>query len=160
MPPYQGGGEMISEVSFKETTFNDLPYKFEAGTPNITSVVAFGAAIDMINDIGLGNIKAHEEDLLAYATSQLKTIKGLKIYGEAAKKSSVISFNVEGVHAYDVGMLLDKMGIAVRTGHHCADTVMQHFGIQGTVRVSFGIYNTKQEIDIFVGALKKVLAMF
>jgi cysteine desulfurase/selenocysteine lyase len=160
MPPYQGGGEMISEVSFDGTTFNELPYKFEAGTPNITSVIAFGAAIDLINEIGLKNIAEWENELLDYATIQLKQIEGIKIYGEAPKKSSVISFNIEGVHSYDLGMLLDKMGVAVRTGHLCADTVMQHYGIQGCVRISFGMYNTKEEIDEFMAALKKVVAMF
>ena len=160
MPPYQGGGEMISEVSFDGTTFNELPYKFEAGTPNITSVIAFGAAIDLINEIGLQNIAEWEHSLLEYATSKLKEIPGIKIYGEAPEKSGVISFNIDGIHSYDLGMLLDKMGIAVRTGHLCADTVMQHFGIQGCVRISFGMYNTKEEIDIFLTALNKVRLMF
>jgi cysteine desulfurase/selenocysteine lyase len=160
MPPYQGGGEMISEVSFEGTTFNELPYKFEAGTPNITNVISFGAAIDLLNDIGLENISQWEGHLLDYATSQLKQIDGLKIYGEAPEKSSVISFNIDGVHSYDLGMLLDKMGVAVRTGHLCADTVMQHYGIQGCTRISFGMYNTKDEVDIFMEALKKVIAMF
>lgn len=160
MPPYQGGGEMISEVSFDGTTFNELPYKFEAGTPNITSVTAFGAAIDLINEIGLQNIAEWEHSLLEYATSKLKEIPGIKIYGEAPEKSSVISFNIDGIHSYDLGMLLDKMGIAVRTGHLCADTVMQHFEIQGCVRISFGMYNTKEEIDTFLTALNKVRLMF
>lgn len=160
MPPYQGGGEMISEVSFEKTTFNELPYKFEAGTPNITSVIAFGAAIDFILETGLQNIAAWEHQLLTYATSKIKELEGVKIYGEADKKSSVISFNIDGIHSYDLGMLLDKMGVALRTGHHCADTVMQHFGIQGTVRISFGMYNTKEEIDNFIAALKKVRMMF
>lgn len=160
MPPYQGGGEMISEVSFDGTTFNEIPYKFEAGTPNITSVIAFGAAIDLLNEIGLKNIAEWENHLHDYATIQLKKIQGLKIYGEAPQKSSVISFNVDGIHSYDLGMLLDKMGIATRTGHLCADTVMQHYGIQGCVRISFGMYNTKEEIDLFMEAFKKVVAMF
>lgn len=160
MPPYQGGGEMISEVSFDGTTFNELPYKFEAGTPNITSVIAFGAAIDLINVTGLQNIAEWENSLLEYATSKLKEIPEIKIYGEAPEKSSVISFNIEGIHSYDLGMLLDKMSIAVRTGHLCADTVMQHFGIQGCVRISFGMYNTKAEIDVFMAALNKVRLMF
>ena len=159
MPPYQGGGEMIAEVSFDGTTFNDLPYKFEAGTPNITSVVAFSAAIDFINETGLDNIKKHEKDLLDYATKRLKEIQGLRIYGQAPEKSSVISFNIEGVHAYDLGMLLDKMGVAIRTGHLCADTVMQHYGIQGCARISFGAYNTREEIDIFMDALNTVRMM-
>lgn len=159
MPPYQGGGEMISEVSFEKTTFNELPYKFEAGTPNITSVIAFGAAIDFINETGIHNIAVWEQDLLEYATKKLKEIDGIKIYGEAQEKSGVISFNVNGAHPYDLGMLLDKMGIAVRTGHLCADTVMQHYGINGTVRISFGMYNTKDEIDTFIQALIKVKMM-
>lgn len=160
MPPYQGGGEMISEVSFDGTKFNDLPYKFEAGTPNITGVIALGAAIEFIKETGIDNLNEWEHKLLEYATFKLKEIPGLKIYGEAPKKSSVISFNIEGVHAYDLGMLLDKTGIALRTGHLCADTVMQHYGIQGCLRISFGAYNTKEEIDIFIAALNKVLMMF
>lgn len=160
IPPYQGGGEMISEVSFEGTTFNDLPYKFEAGTPNITNVIAFGAAIDLINETGLHNIAEWEHGLLEYATSKLKEIPGIKIYGEAKEKSGVISFNIKGIHSYDLGMLLDKMGIAVRTGHLCADTVMQHFGIQGCVRISFGMYNTNEETDAFMEALNKVRILF
>jgi cysteine desulfurase / selenocysteine lyase len=160
MPPYQGGGEMISEVSFEKTTFNELPYKFEAGTPNITSVVAFGAAIDLLKEVGIPQIAKWEHELLEYATSKLKDIEGIILYGESSQKSSVISFNIDGIHSYDLGMLLDKMGIAVRTGHHCADTIMQHYGIQGTVRISFGMYNTKEEIDVFIAALEKVRVMF
>lgn len=160
MPPYQGGGEMISEVSFEKTTFNELPYKFEAGTPNITSVIAFGAAIDFISKVGIPAIAEWEHGLLEYATSKLNEIEGIKFYGEAPQKSSVISFNIEGIHSYDLGMLLDKLGIAVRTGHHCADTVMQHYNIQGTIRVSFGMYNTKEEIDVFIEVLNKVRKMF
>jgi len=160
MPPYQGGGEMISEVSFEGTTFNELPYKFEAGTPHISGVIAFGAALDLMNEIGLENLASWEHSLLEYATLKLKEIEGLKIYGEAPKKSGVISFNIEGIHSYDLGMLLDKMGVALRTGHLCADTVMAHFGIQGCVRISFGMYNTKEEIDAFIAALNKVRMMF
>ena len=160
MPPYQGGGEMISEVSFEKTTFNELPFKFEAGTPNITSVIAFGAAIDFLNEIGIPQIAAWEHELLKYATTKLREIEDIKFYGESPEKASLISFNINGIHSYDLGMLLDKMGIAVRTGHHCADTVMQHFGIQGTIRISFGMYNTKEEIDIFIAALEKVRMMF
>jgi cysteine desulfurase/selenocysteine lyase len=160
MPPYQGGGEMIAEVSFEGTTFNELPYKFEAGTPNISSVIAFGAAIDLLNEIGLENIGDWEHELLTYATSRLKEIEGITIYGEASDKSGVISFNIDGIHSYDLGMLLDKMGVAVRTGHLCADTVMQHYNIQGCIRISFGIYNTKKEIDGFIQALNKVRMMF
>jgi len=160
MPPYQGGGEMIAEVSFAKTTFSEIPFKFEAGTPNITSVIAFGASIDMLQDIGLVNIWEWEHELLEYATAGLKEIEGMTIYGEAPEKSSVISFNIEGVHSFDLGTMLDKMGIAVRTGHHCADPVMQHYNIPGTVRASFGLYNTKEEIDQFLHALKKVVQMF
>ena len=160
MPPYQGGGEMIAEVSFEKTTFNDLPYKFEAGTPNITSVIAFGAAIDFLIEVGIPQIAEWEHELLKYATEKLSEIEGVKFYGESPSKSSVISFNIEGIHSYDLGMLLDKMGVAVRTGHHCADTIMQHYNIQGTVRISFGMYNKKEEIDAFITALNKVLMMF
>jgi cysteine desulfurase/selenocysteine lyase len=159
MPPYQSGGEMIAEVSFEETTFNDLPYKFEAGTPNISGVIAFGAAIDFISEIGLEKIAAYEHALLEYASAKLKQIKGLRIYGEAPNKAGVISFNIENIHAYDLGMLLDKMGIAARTGHLCADTVMAHYGIQGCMRISFGMYNTKEEIDRFTEMLIKVREM-
>lgn len=160
IPPYQGGGEMISEVSFEKTTFNEIPFKFEAGTPNITSVIAFGAAIDFLKETGLDNISAWEQELLNYATLKLREINGLKIYGEAPQKSGVISFNIEGVHHYDLGMLLDKSGFAVRTGHHCAEPVMNHFDISGTVRVSFGMYNTKEEIDKLVETVIKLKAMF
>jgi cysteine desulfurase/selenocysteine lyase len=160
MPPYQGGGQMISEVSFEGTTFNELPYKFEAGTPNISGLAAFGAAIDFVKEIGTESIAAWEHDLLDYATSKLKEIEGLRIYGEAPGKSGVVSFNIEGVHFYDLGMLLDKMGVAVRTGHMCADTVMAHYNMQGCIRISFGMYNTREEIDIFIAALNKVRMMF
>ena len=159
IPPYQGGGEMISEVTFEKTIFNDIPYKFEAGTPNITSVIALGAAIDLIEEVGLKNIADWEQEILRYTTAKLKEIPDLKIYGEAPEKSSVISFNAGKTHPYDIGMLLDKIGIAVRTGHHCADPVMQHFNIQGTVRVSFGMYTSKEDIDFFIEALKKVIDM-
>ncbi len=160
MPPYQGGGEMISEVKFAGTTYNELPYKFEAGTPNISGVIAFGAAIGYLQQIGIENAAAWETELLNYATKQLLTIPGLRIYGTQVEKSGVISFNVEGVHFFDLGTMLDKFGIAVRTGHHCADPLMDHFDIQGTVRASFAFYNTKEEIDVFVAALKKVISMF
>lgn len=160
IPPYQGGGEMISEVSFAGTTYNDLPYKFEAGTPNISGVIAFGAAIDYLQNIGLETIATRETELLNYATSELLKIPGLRIYGTQPEKSGVISFNVEGVHFFDLGTMLDKFGIAVRTGHHCADPLMAHFGIQGTVRASFAFYNTLEEIDRFIEALKKVISMF
>lgn len=159
MPPYQGGGEMISEVSFSGTTFNDVPYKFEAGTPHITGVVGLGAAIGFLQNIGMDEIARHEQDLLSYATGRLMEIEGMRIYGTSPQKSGVISFLVKGVHPYDLGMLLDKMGVAVRTGHHCADPVMEHFAIPGTVRVSFGIYNTREEIDQLMIALNKGVAM-
>jgi cysteine desulfurase/selenocysteine lyase len=159
LPPYQGGGEMIAEVSFAKTTYAGLPHKFEAGTPNIAGGIAFGAAIDYMNRIGFESIAAYEHELLEYATSALKKIDGLRIIGEAAQKASVISFNVGAVHPYDLGAILDKLGIAVRTGHHCAQPVMNRFEIPGTVRASFAFYNTKQEIDIFVEAVKKAVAM-
>lgn len=160
MPPYQGGGEMISEVKFSGTTYNELPYKFEAGTPNISGVIAFGAAIGYLEGIGIENAAAWETELLNYATGSLLKIPGLRIYGTQAEKSGVISFNVDGVHFFDLGTMLDKFGIAVRTGHHCADPLMDHFNVQGTVRASFAFYNTKEEIDVFVEALKKVISMF
>lgn len=160
MPPYQGGGEMISEVSFAGTSFNELPYKFEAGTPNISGVIGFGAAIDYLQNLGLETVSRVETELLNYATAELNKIPGMKIYGTQAEKSGVISFNVEGVHFFDLGTMLDKFGIAVRTGHHCADPLMDHFGIQGTVRVSFAFYNTLEEVDLFIEALKKVIQMF
>lgn len=160
LPPYQGGGEMISEVKFSGTTYNELPYKFEAGTPNISGVIAFGAAIDYLQNIGIENAATWETELLNYATAQLIQIPGLHIYGTQAEKSAVISFNVEGVHFSDLGKMLDLHGIATRTGRHCADPLMDHFNVFGTVRVSFAVYNTKEEIDQFVQALKKVIAMF
>jgi cysteine desulfurase/selenocysteine lyase len=159
MPPYQGGGEMISEVRFSGTTFNELPYKFEAGTPHITGVVGFGAALSFISAIGIEKITDHEQMLMEHATQKLREFEGMKIYGNSRHKSGVIAFNIENIHPYDIGMLLDKMGIAVRTGHHCADPVMEHFQIAGTVRISFGIYNTLEEIDQFIDALKKVRLM-
>jgi len=159
MPPYQGGGEMIAEVSFQGTTYNEIPYKFEAGTPHITGVAGFGAALSYLEKIGFTDIMVYEHELMHYALQQLRQMEGITIYGNSPERSGVISFNLEGVHPYDIGMLLDKMGIAVRTGHHCADTVMQHYQIQGTVRISFGLYNTIEEIDIFLGALKKIREM-
>ncbi len=159
MPPYQGGGEMISEVSFDGTTYNELPYKFEAGTPNIIGVISLGAAIDLVKEIGLRNIAEWENELMKYATSKLKEIPGLKIYGESPQKSSVISFNIEGIHSYDLGMLLDRSGVAVRTGHLCADTVIEHYKVTGIVRISFGMYNTKEEVDSFIATLNKVKLM-
>ena len=157
--PLMGGGEMISDVTFSKTTYADLPHKFEAGTPNISGVIAFGRALDYLNEIGLEKIENYENDLLDYANSKLKQIEGLKIYGESKNKTSVISFNIEGIHSYDIGALLDKFGIAVRTGQHCAQPVMDHFGVDGTVRASFSFINTFQEIDEFFEALKKVKSM-
>ncbi|MDR5591527.1 cysteine desulfurase [Christiangramia sp. SM2212] len=159
LPPYQGGGEMIATVSFEKTTYAGLPHKFEAGTPNICGGIAFGAAIDYMNNIGFEIIANYEHELLEYATAKLKEIEGMKIYGEASEKTAVISFNIEGLHPYDIGTLLDKMGIAVRTGHHCAQPVMDFFKIPGTVRASFSFYNTYQEIDRFIEAVKKAKMM-
>jgi len=159
MPPFLGGGEMIEHVTFAKTTFNVIPYKFEAGTPNFTEVIGLGAAINYINTIGFEEITNYEHSLYEYASAQLKTIEGLRIFGETENKSSVISFLVGNIHPYDMGMFLDKMGFAVRTGHHCAEPIMQHFNIPGTVRVSFAFYNTKEEVDLFVAATRKVAAM-
>jgi len=159
MPPYQGGGEMISEVRFSGTTFNELPFKFEAGTPHITGVAGLGAAVDFLKKVGFDQIRAHEQMLIEKTTAFLRQIPGIIFYGQAPVKSGVISFNIEGIHPYDAGTLLDKMGIAVRTGHHCADPVMARFGIPGTIRVSFGIYNTPEEIDRFAEALNKVISI-
>ncbi|MCF1420644.1 aminotransferase class V-fold PLP-dependent enzyme [Mangrovimonas futianensis] len=159
LPPYQGGGEMIAEVTFEKTTYADLPHKFEAGTPNICGGIAFGAAVDYLNQIGLENIEAYEHELLVYATEKLLEIEGLKIYGTSKHKTSVISFNLEGIHPYDVGTILDKMGIAVRTGHHCAQPIMDYFKIPGTVRASFAFYNKFEEIDQLVEGVKKAQMM-
>lgn len=157
MPPYQGGGEMIKHVSFKGTTFADLPFKFEAGTPDFVDIGAFSSCLDFIDRVGMENISAHEHELMEYATARMLEIPGLRIYGTAPHKSAVISFLVDDIHPYDLGMLLDKMGVAVRTGHHCAQPLMERFGIPGTVRASFAVYNTRTEVDAFVDALKKVL---
>lgn len=159
MPPYEGGGDMIKMVSFKGTTYNDLPFKFEAGTPNIAGCVALGTAIKYVEDLGVENIRAYETELLEYATEKLSAIEGLKIYGTAAHKSSVISFLLEGIHPYDVGVILDNMGIAIRTGHHCAQPVMDHYGIPGTCRASFAFYNTKEEVDVLVEGILKAKKM-
>ena len=159
LPPYQGGGEMIAEVTFEKTTYADLPHKFEAGTPNICGGIAFGAALDYMNSLGFEAIARYEDELLDYATASLLEIQGLKIYGTASKKTSVISFNVEGIHPYDIGTILDKLGIAVRTGHHCAQPVMDFFEVPGTVRASFSFYNTKEEVDRLVESLKKAVEM-
>lgn len=159
LPPYQGGGEMIAEVTFEKTTYADLPHKFEAGTPNICGGISFGVAIDYMNNVGFDTIANYENELLEYATAQLQAIDSVKIYGTSQHKTSVISFNVGDIHPYDIGTILDKMGIAVRTGHHCAQPIMDYFKIPGTVRASFMFYNTKEEIDTFITALKKAIMM-
>ena len=160
MPPYQGGGEMISSVSFEKTTFNHLPFKFEAGTPDFVGTAALATALKYVSSIGLENIAQHEDDLLRYASAEMLKIEGLRIIGTSNKKSSVISFLIDDIHPYDIGTLLDKMGIAVRTGHHCAEPLMKELGIDGTARASFAFYNTKEEIDIFLSALKRIVSMF
>ncbi len=157
MPPFQGGGEMIKEVSFNKTTYADLPYKFEAGTPNIADTIAFKAAIDFINNIGKKEIRKHEESLLAYATAQLEKLPGLTIIGKAKEKISVVSFVIENIHSQDIGILLDNRGIAVRTGHHCTQPLMNRFGIAGTSRASFAVYNTMEEVDAFIFGLQKTI---
>lgn len=159
MPPYQGGGDMIETVTFEKSTYNVLPLKFEAGTPMIAEVMGLGAAVDYVNAIGIPQIQNYEHELLTYATQQLENIPNLRMIGTAGKKGAIISFVVDGIHALDIGTFLDLRGIAVRTGHHCAQPTMRHFGIPGTVRVSFSVYNTKEEIDHFVIALKEVIAL-
>ena len=159
LPPYQGGGEMISNVTFNKTEYADLPHKFEAGTPNISGVIGFGAAIDYMNSIGFNNIEVYEKELLDYATEKLKKIDNIKIYGDINNKISVISFNIGNHHPSDIGSILDQYGIAVRTGQHCTQPIMDHFNIPGTVRASFSFYNTKSEIDLFIDAVKKASKM-
>ena len=161
LPPYKGGGEMIATVTFEKTTYADLPHKFEAGTPNICGGIAFGAAIDYMNEIGFDNIAKHEHELLVYGTQKLQEIEGVTIYGptDLNKKTSVISFNIKNIHSYDIGTIIDKLGIAVRTGQHCAQPIMDFYKISGTIRASFTFYNTKEEIDIFVAALKRAKTM-
>ena len=159
LPPYQGGGEMIDQVSFEKSTYADLPNKFEAGTPNISGVIASGIALDYINKLGLANIKEYEDYLLDYATAKLEEIDGIKIYGESRTKVSVISFNIGEIHPYDIGSVIDNLGIAVRTGHHCAQPIMDYFDIPGTIRISFSFYNTIDEINILIDALKKASKM-
>jgi cysteine desulfurase/selenocysteine lyase len=156
MPPYQGGGDMIKSVTFEKTIYNDLPHKFEAGTPNIGGAMGLGAAVDYIGQIGLAGVVSFEHELLKYATARVEEIDGLHIIGNAKEKAAVLSFVIDGIHPHDVGTILDDEGIAVRTGHHCAQPVMQRFGIAATTRASFAFYNTKEEIDVFIGALKKV----
>ena len=159
LPPYEGGGEMIATVSFEKTTYAGLPHKFEAGTPNICGGIAFGAGLDYMNAVGFDNIASYEHELLEYGTQELLKIEGLKIYGTTAEKTAVISFNVGGIHPYDIGAILDKLGIAVRTGHHCAQPIMDFYQIPGTIRASFSFYNTKEEIDIFVSGVKRAVGM-
>ncbi|MBX2829523.1 MAG: cysteine desulfurase [Flavobacteriaceae bacterium] len=159
LPPYQGGGEMIKEVTFEKTTYADLPHKFEAGTPNIAGGIGFGAALDYLNGIGFDAIAQYETELLNYATEELLKIEGVTIYGTGSEKTSVISFNIEGIHPYDIGTIVDKLGIAVRTGHHCAQPIMDFYNIPGTVRASFAFYNTLEEVDRLVAAVKKAKMM-
>ena len=159
MPPFQGGGEMIKEVSFEKTTYADLPYKFEAGTPNIADTIVLKTAIDFVNKIGKQKIRDHENALLSYATAQLEEIPGLRIIGKAKEKVSVISFVIDKIHPQDIGILLDNRGIAVRTGHHCAQPLMQCFNIAGTTRASFAMYNTMEEVDALVTGLHKVIKL-
>jgi len=159
LPPYQGGGEMIKEVTFKKTTYADLPHKFEAGTPNIAGGIVLGTAVDYLNSVGFDNIQQQEKELVEYGTQKLLEIEGLKIFGTAKEKTSVISFNVGEIHPYDIGTIIDKLGIAVRTGHHCTQPIMDFFKIPGTIRASFSFYNTKEEIDVMVEAVKKAQLM-
>ncbi|SCD18955.1 cysteine desulfurase [Proteiniphilum saccharofermentans] len=160
LPPYQGGGEMISSVSFEKTTFNNLPFKFEAGTPDFVGTAALATALRYVSSIGLQNIDLYEHELLRYATEKLLSVPGLRILGNAGDKSSVISFLVDGIHPYDMGTLLDKMGIAVRTGHHCAEPLMRELGVEGTVRASFAFYNTKEEVDLLLKGIERIVKMF
>jgi cysteine desulfurase/selenocysteine lyase len=160
MPPYQGGGDMIRSVTFEKTTFNALPYKFEAGTPNIAGGIAFGAALDYVRGVGLEAIEAHEADLLRYATESMRAIPGLTVIGTARQKAGVLSFVLDGIHPHDIGTVLDREGIAIRTGHHCAQPVMDRFRLPATARASFGLYNTRSEVDALVGAIHKVIGMF
>ena len=159
LPPYQGGGEMIKEVSFEKTTYADLPHKFEAGTPNIAGGIAFGAAVDYLNSIGLNDIAIYENKLLKYATKELLKIDGVKIYGTSSNKTAVISFNIDKIHPYDIGTIIDKLGVEVRTGQHCTQPIMDFYEISGTIRASFAFYNTKEEIDIFIAAINKAKMM-
>jgi len=160
IPPYQGGGEMIKKVSFAKTTYNELPYKFEAGTPNVPGVLGLHTAIDYLENIGFDNISQHEKELCHYAEKQLLALGFVKLIGTAQQKTGVVSFIIEGIHPYDAGTVLDHLGIAIRTGHHCAEPVADFFGLTSIMRASFAFYNTKEEIDIFISALKKVKKMF
>ena len=159
LPPYQGGGEMIDQVTFEETTYAGLPHKFEAGTPNIAGVIGLGAAVDYLNEVGIHEIADYESELLVYATTELEKIDGLKIYGNVPEKAAVISFNVGSIHPYDLGTIIDKLGIAVRTGHHCAQPVMDRYKINGTIRASLAFYNNREEVDVMVAALKRAVKM-
>jgi cysteine desulfurase/selenocysteine lyase len=159
LPPYQGGGDMIKTVTFEKTTYNCLPHKLEAGTPNISGGIGLAAAVKYMNTIGIDKIEAYEHELLTYATEKIKQIEGVRIIGEADKKASVLSFLVDGTHPSDIGMIIDKLGIAIRTGHHCTEPLMNRFGIPGTARASFAFYNTKEEVDIFISALKRAIKM-
>jgi cysteine desulfurase / selenocysteine lyase len=160
MPPYQGGGDMIKSVTFEKTIYNDLPYKFEAGTPNIAGVIALGSAVDFLGEIGLDNIKLHEADLLDYAMQAVSTIEGLRVIGTAKSKSAVLSFVLEDIHPHDIGTIIDSEGVAIRTGHHCSQPVMQRFGVPATARASFALYNTREEVDVLIAALHKVIKVF
>ncbi len=160
MPPYQGGGDMISSVTFEKTTYNKLPYKFEAGTPNIAGGIGLGAAIQYLNQFDWEQVEGHERDVLAYATERISAVPGVRLIGTAREKTAVISFVFEGIHPHDVGTILDQEGIAIRTGHHCAQPVMERFGIPGTARASFGLYNTRADVDALVAGLHKVLEVF
>lgn len=159
IPPYQGGGDMIDTVTFEKTTYNELPHKFEAGTPNIAGVIGLKAAIEYVNEVGINNIAIAEHQLIEYATEQISAIDGVRLIGTAKEKASVLSFLVNDIHPYDIGTILDRLGVAVRTGHHCAEPLMNRLNIPGTVRASFAFYNTKEEVDVFVNALKKVVLM-
>ncbi|HQJ45845.1 MAG TPA: cysteine desulfurase, partial [Ignavibacteriaceae bacterium] len=160
MPPYQGGGDMISKVTFEETTYNELPHKFEAGTPDIAGAIGLGAAIEYVQQIGLDNIAHYENQLLHYATDAVSDLQGLRIIGTAKEKISVLSFHLENIHPHDVGTFLDFEGVAIRTGHHCTQPLMKRFNVPATSRASFGLYNTKEEVDILVNGLKKILEVF
>lgn len=160
LPPYQGGGEMIDTVTLDEVTFNELPYKFEAGTPNVADVAAFGTAIDFMGQVGVENIAAHENELLNYTSERMSSIEGLRVFGNASEKAAVYSFLVGDIHPYDMGTIIDKMGVAVRTGHHCAEPVMNYYNIPGTIRASFAIYNTKEDVDRLIEAVERAKQMF
>ena len=160
MPPYQGGGDMIRSVTFEKTEYNELPYKFEAGTPNIAGAIGLGAALDFVSSVGIATIAAHEQDLLDYATERMSALPGLQLVGTAPQKASILSFTLESVHPHDIGTILDHEGIAIRAGHHCAMPVMQRFGLSGTARASLALYNTRAEVDALLGGLHKVMEIF